>query len=113
MAFPHFVFRAGGYRTLYKGKPYEYKIVADQDELDRALASGWHLTRDDALFPKPEQPSIVAIVAIEDAVEAPTIDEKSPPTRAEMEHHALSIGVKLDRRWSDKRLLAEIDKVSP
>ena len=35
--------------------------------------------------------------------------DNSPPTRAELEQKATELGIKIDGRWSDRRLLAEIN----
>ena len=36
------------------------------------------------------------------------VDDNAPPTRAEMEQQAALLGIDVDRRWSDKTLLAKI-----
>lgn len=38
------------------------------------------------------------------------VDEKSPPTREEMEQQATLLGLKFDRRTSDRRLLERINE---
>ena len=42
----------------------------------------------------------------------PAPDAEPPVTRDEMIQQAEKIGLKVDKRWSDARLLAEIEKVS-
>lgn len=41
---------------------------------------------------------------------AEPVDEKSPPTREEMEQQATLLGLKFDRRTSDRRLLERINE---
>lgn len=95
MRFPCFVYKAGGSLT-YKGKQYSYLSVNSDDDVKAALADGWAMTRDEALFPAPKAEP----------------NEDAPPTRAELEQRAAELGIKVDGRWSDKRLATEIEKVS-
>lgn len=59
------------------------------------LAKGWHEDRD-------------VVLGLKVAVEPE--DDTSPPTRDEMEAKAAEIGLRIDGRWSDARLLSEIEK---
>ena len=86
------------YTALYKpgndlidGVKATCKIVRDA-EIEAHLAEGWFKTLAELLEPaKPE--------TVPDTV-----------TREEMEKQAEALGVKIDRRWSDKRLIEEIAK---
>lgn len=82
------IFKVGpGADQVHEGKkPVAYKIVP-HEEVDSWIADGWHRT---------------PAAAIE-AHEAP-----EAPAREQMEADALKLGVKLDKRWSDKRLSEEI-----
>lgn len=66
---------------------------------------GWHRSIEaaaDAAFG-------VAPVA---APSSPSVDvvDDSPPTREELEVKAAELGVKVDKRWGDKRLMQEVVK---
>lgn len=79
-------YRAGGPWALESGA-YSLRLVADDAELQDATAEGWHLDQ----------------YAARDAadVEAATA---APPTRAELEIKAAELGIKVDGRWSDRKL---------
>lgn len=47
LEFPRMVYRVGTMAVLMSGT-YDYKLVADADELDAAQADGWHLDEDAA-----------------------------------------------------------------
>lgn len=89
------------------------KGVASQEELDAALADGWHVSlpeayaaRDAALAPKPiDIPAPVLPPEPE-----PVPDDDAPVTRAEMVAKAEELGIKVDARWSDRTLLAKIEE---
>lgn len=122
MDLPRFVYRPGG-PHMARGRHYSMLHVTTEAEFDAAMLAGWMTNRDAALFPAlpadpgawrpmpyiakypvddtpPDTPSAPALIPPDDA----------PPTRAEMEQRALDLGIRLDRRWSDRRLLAEIAK---
>lgn len=92
------VYRYPGPFDIHGGK-YDFRAVPD-GEVDTYLADGWHLTT-------PE-----AKAAHEDKTAAPVVpvvpDDDAPVTRSELEQKAAELGVKVDGRWSDKRLEAEI-----
>jgi hypothetical protein len=67
-----------------------YWMVCEASDTAKYLADGWHNT-------------------IFDAVAAVKPAEKQV-TRADMEIQAVYLGIKVDGRWSDKRLLDEIAK---
>lgn len=68
-------------------KNTETKVV-DRCEVNGFFSSGWR-----------ESPG-----------EAFAVGDNAPPTRAEMVQQADKLGIKADGRWSDARLLAEIEK---
>ena len=98
MDFPTLVYRCPGPHDGPPGTTYKAEPVADASELAAALSAGWFATLPEAveafLSPKPQ-------VASETADEA-------QPTRAELEAKAAELGIKVDKRWGDKRLMQEI-----
>lgn len=92
MPFPRLVYKCPGKHPC-QGGTYSYQSVDCGAELKAALANGWY-------------------ESIPDAIEGKPLDEpvdNSPPTRAELEQKAGELGIKIDGRWSDKRLTAEIE----
>lgn len=86
------------YTAIYKpgndlidGVKATCKIVRDV-EIEANLADGWVKTL--AELSEPAKPDTVPETV----------------TREEMEKQAEALGVKVDRRWSDKRLIEEIAK---
>ena len=98
MDFPTLVYRCPGPHFGPPGTTYAAESVANESELAAALSAGWFATLPEAveafLSPKPQ-------------VASETVDE-SPPTRAELEERAAELGIKVDKRWGDKRLMQEI-----
>lgn len=94
--FSEIVYRDGG-RFQRPGGTYSTLGVKSQTELDAALSAGWFRT----------MPEAIAGVAVNHV--AP-VDEKSPPTRAELEQMASELGIKFDGRTSDRKLSALIDE---
>jgi len=94
--FPTLVYRCPG-SCARPGGTYGWLAVADRGRLDAALAAGWFLTLPEAVAGKAD---------VAEAVDS------APPTRAEMEQRAGELGLRIDGRWSDARLAAEIAKVT-
>lgn len=92
MSAPCFVFRRVAGRVVSER-------VHDARTLERRLAQGWVTSRDGKPAQAPEP-----VAAPEPAA------EDVAPTRKELEAHAADIGLKVDGRWSDKRLMAELAK---
>ena len=76
-------YRAGGPWVLESGA-YSLRLVADADDLQAATADGWHLDQ----------------YAARDATAA----DAAQPTRAELEQKAAELSIKVDGRWSDRKL---------
>lgn len=76
-------YRAGGPWVLESGA-YSLRLVADADDLQAATADGWHLDQ----------------YAARDAAAA----DAAQPTRAELEQKAAELSIKVDGRWSDRKL---------
>jgi len=74
----------------------------------KRVAEGWCTSKADALAPKPAQPPVS--VAAADAPALDVSDDNAPPTRDEMERKAAELGIKVDKRWSDKTLAERIDE---
>lgn len=79
--------------------------VFDRVTLEKRLAHGWTTSRD-GVAPKPAEPVAAAPEAAEDVSSA----DDSPPTREELEAKAAELGVKVDKRWGDRRLMVELTK---
>ena len=103
MEFPNLVYRCPGPHFGPSGTTYVAEQVLDESDLAAALSAGWFATLPEAveafLAPPPSEPEA-----------APVPDDDAPPTRAELEAKAAELGLKVDGRWSDKRLLAEVTK---
>jgi hypothetical protein len=97
MEFPTFVYRCPGPHFGPPHTTYGTLDVASEDDLMGALADGWHLTLKAAAD---------AFLGLTEPVPAPA--DNAPPTRAEMEQQAALLGIDIDRRWSDKTLMAKI-----
>lgn len=106
-----FIFRVPGEFTTGTIHPNGKRVTYDcRQTAAWNLPDGWHRSLEEAaeaaygpLVPPPvEEP---AAPPPEPAAEAaPAAD----PTREELEAQAERLGVKLDRRWGDKRLMQEI-----
>jgi len=79
--------------------------VFDRATLERRLRQGYTLDRS-GVAPKPAEPVAAAPEAAEDVSSA----DDSPPTREELEAKAVELGVKVDKRWGDRRLMVELTK---
>ena len=77
--------------------------VFDRATLERRLRQGYTLDRS-GVAPKPAEPVAAAPEAAEDVV------DDSAPTREELEAKAVELGVKVDKRWGDRRLMVELTK---
>ena len=97
---PTILYRVPGAHFGPPGVTYDYLGVDTQEALDAALANGWHDTMADAMAPPVAAPE-AALVPADDA----------PVTRAELEQKAEELGIKVDGRWSDKRLMTEIERM--
>lgn len=90
--YPRMLYQADGPHEIHGGR-FDYRTVADDDELSAALGDGWHMTTDEARAPKPE-----TVVTPPDA----------PPTRAELEQKATELGITFDGRTTDAKLAAKV-----
>jgi hypothetical protein len=95
---PTILYRVPGAHFGPPGVTYDYLGANTKEALDAALADGWHETLVAAMAP-PVAPPEPAPVPADDA----------PVMREELEQKAEELGIKVDGRWSDKRLISEID----
>ena len=103
MDFPALVYRCPGPHIGPQGTTYGAELVRNEAEFAAALSAGLFATLPAAVeaFLSPPQavPELQAIP-----------DDDAPPTREELEKEAERLGIRVDRRWGDKRLLDEIEK---
>ena len=92
MSFPTLVYRVPGPFAGPYGKTYNNLGINDAAALVAALAGGWHKTLPEACGIAPEVPA-----------------DDAPPTRAELEEQATSLGIRFDGRTSDSKLARMID----
>ena len=82
------------YRCPVRGAAFSHKAVADDAERTAALADGWF----DSV---PE-----AIAGVSAAM------DNAPPTRTELEQKAGQLGIRFDRKTTDKALMALISEAT-
>lgn len=91
------IFKHPGTMFAHNGEKFDYLII-EHDDADAHVALGWSVSMEDALAkstaPEPED------------TEGESDD--TPPTRAELEEQCKKLGIKVDGRYSDRRLLALI-----
>lgn len=102
MNYPRFVFRCPGPHAR-AGGTYDQVIVRSEDEAAEMLADGWSETLPAAIEASEAQK--IAPPATEQST-----DDTRPPTRDEMLAKASELGIAVDGRWGDARLLKEIDQ---
>jgi hypothetical protein len=104
------VFRKGKHGLEYRSEAPH--LVA------KRVAEGWSTSKADALGAKPAKPPVPVAAADAPAVDdlpvavddEPEADD-APPTRAELEAKAAELGIKVDKRWSDKTLGERIESL--
>lgn len=92
LTFPRAVYRSPGAIKAGKGLSYDAKRVENRAAYDEAIAAGWTHVPGEKPAPAPE----------------PSPVDDAPPTRAELEEQAAKLGLKVDGRWSDKKLAERI-----
>ena len=108
-AFPCLVYRCPGPHIGPPGTTYVAESAANESELAAAISAGWFATLPEAVeaFLRP---AAASVESTEPATE-PAHDD-APPTREELEAKAAELGVKVDKRWSDKTLMEKLDRKS-
>lgn len=81
------------------GGHFALLTVEDFDSLSVAINDGWHVTTSEAVDADAR-----AKAAADAAALADISDENAPPTRAELAQKAAEMGIKVDGRWSDRKL---------
>lgn len=100
MNYPRNVYKSPGSHDC-QGGSFDFMSVNDKEEHDIAIIDGWHDSIPDALEGKKSATTVNADQVVE--------DDNAPPTRDEMIAKAKEIGIKVDGRWSDERLMQEIE----
>jgi hypothetical protein len=100
--FPRMLYKHGGPEEIHGGR-FSTHIVHDVDELDAALAGGWHMTTPEAKA-AAEKP-----VSIATASSTAIPDDNAPATRAELEQKARELGIDFAPNIGDKKLAERID----
>jgi hypothetical protein len=95
---PTILYRIPGAHFGPPGFTYDYLGVDTEEALEAALADGWHESLVSAMAPPVATPEA-----------APLPADDAPVMRDELEQKAEELGIKVDGRWSDKRLIAEIE----
>jgi len=102
MDFPRLVFTSPGDQQC-NGGTYGYKLVADEAEYESALKAGFFATVPEALAKK-------AAKSAEPKQEAKPEDETEADPIDALRAKAESLGIAVDRRWGEAKLIAEIAK---
>lgn len=93
----HMVFKVPGTMAKNVGVSYDYLVVEAEDVAVK-VAKGWSAdlvsAQAKAAAPEPE----------------PVADDNAPPTREELEEQCKKLGIKVDGRYSDRRLLSMIEE---
>lgn len=74
--------------------------------------AGWFATLEEAVAAR-FAPAPVAAASASEVVLSPAVDpslDDVPPTREELEAKAAELGIKVDKRWGDRRLMQELTK---
>jgi hypothetical protein len=102
MDFPRLVFTSPGPNSC-NGGTYGYELVKDEGEYESALKAGFFGSVPEALSKKAAKaPELKQEAKPEDKPEADQIDA----LRAKAE----ALGIAVDRRWGEAKLIAEIAK---
>lgn len=101
MEFPAFVYRCPGAHFGPSGTTYKSMGVNNEAQLQSAVQDGWSKTLVEAVIEFIEQKEVV---------DHPKEVSSSAPTREEMLQQADKIGLKIDRRWSDAKLIDKINE---
>lgn len=106
MEFPTLVYRDGGPHQR-PGGTFDYRPVNDKQQLQAALAEGWHCSVPEAIEagrkPAPEPAAQVA------PDQSPP-QNSGPPDRQALEAQAKQLGIRFDGRTTDRKLAEAIVK---
>jgi hypothetical protein len=101
VSFPTIVYRCPGEHFGPNGTTYKSIGVNDEDQLQSALSDGWSKTLIEA---------VIEFIEPKEVLDSAKEVSSSAPTRDEMIQQADKIGLKIDRRWSDARLVEKINE---
>jgi hypothetical protein len=101
MDFPVFVYRCPGAHFGPSGTTYEAIGIDDEAKLQSALKDGWSKTLVEAA---------ISFIEPEKAIGSSEEISNSFPTREEMIQQAAKIGLKIDRRLNDAKLIEKINE---
>lgn len=104
LEFPAMVVKYPGTMEKFQDGTYDWRNVADADELQAALDEGFHMGADVA---REAHEAAEADKRIK-AANAEKPEDNAPPTRAELEAKAKELGIVVDGRMGDKKLAAQI-----
>ena len=89
------VYKKGGVHFAPAGLTYDSKVI-DPEDYEAEKANGWDV-------------DFLTALGLNEQSEA-VKDESSEPTRDEMVQKAEDLGIKVDGRWSDKKLMSAIEE---
>lgn len=93
LEYPRHVYKSPGPFFMGDGKggvTYDCKTVDNEEDHEKALADGWHMSR------------VGAVEAVEQVSQEPK--SADIPERAELEKEANKLGIKFDGRTPDRKL---------
>lgn len=101
--YPRMLYRAAakagpGTEPVHGGHFY-LLVATDFEALSAAIDDGWCLTTAEAVAAKEK-----AKADDDAAMSAKITSSDAPPTRAELQQKADELGIKVDGRWSDRKL---------
>lgn len=107
-ALPALVYRCPGPYVGPPGTTYDARRVSTESERLVALGEGWHATLPQAVEAFLAEPEEDLSEHVDEPNEPVPTDDDAPPTRAEMLAKADEIGLRVDKRWSDRTLAARL-----
>jgi hypothetical protein len=99
--FPTIVYKCPGQHFGPSGTTYELIGVKDDAQLQSVLGDGWSKTLIEAA---------IRFIEPKEAIGTSKEVSNSAPTREEMIQQADKIGLKIDRRWNDAKLIEKINE---
>ena len=100
--FPRMLYRAPGAMDIH-GAKFDTLVVSGESAQADALAGGWYLSTPEAAAALQATKDAAAAAELA-ATLAAVSNPDAPPTRAELEQKATELGIKIDGRWSDRKL---------
>lgn len=107
LRFPQALFLAGGVEVI-EGRNFTTRLVVDEDELEQALAAGWHETAGAAADAADEAAKAAHGSGTDQKLKDGKSDGAPVPTRAELEAEATALGVEFSKKLGDAKLAERI-----